>query len=325
MKAKIDDVAKMAGVSKTTVSRVLNQRGYLSKKTINKVHEAMDKLNYHPNVVARQLFKQETKLIGLIFPTVNNPFFGQLVASMEKRLFNKGFKVLIGNSMNDPEKEKLYLQQLMAHQVDGLIVGAHNSGIEEYENSNLPIIAVDRIVNPDIPIISSDNYQGGKIATELLIHSGAKTIIHTNDPSNLTSPGQKRREAYLDTMKQNGLNPIIYPLDFNLESYQKVKPINDMFKKYPNVDGIFASNDMDASQIIEIAKNKGYRIPNDLKVVGYDGSDITKILAPNLTTIIQPIDRMADQAVDMLIHRIKDSNYGFNTVFPVQLWRGGTV
>ena len=107
MKEKIDDVAKLAGVSKTTVSRVMNKRGYLSEKTIKKVHDAMDELNYQPNVVARQLFKQETKLVGLIFLTDNNPFFGQLVATIEKKLFSKGFKVLLGDSMNDPEKEKL--------------------------------------------------------------------------------------------------------------------------------------------------------------------------------------------------------------------------
>ena len=182
MKAKIDDVAKLAGVSKTTVSRVMNKRGYLSEKTIKKVHDAMDELNYQPNVVARQLFKQETKLVGLIFPTVNNPFFGQLVATIEKKLFSKGFKVLLGDSMNDPEKERLYLRELMAHQVDGLIVGAHNQGIKEYQNANLPIIAIDRIMNNDIPVVSSDNYQGGKMATELLIKNGAKVIIHTNGP-----------------------------------------------------------------------------------------------------------------------------------------------
>jgi Transcriptional regulators len=230
MKAKIDDVAKLAGVSKTTVSRVMNKRGYLSDKTIKKVHDAMDELNYHPNVVARQLFKQETKLVGLIFPTVNNPFFGQLVSEMEKRLFNLGFKVLIGDSMNDPKKEKLYLQELMTHQVDGLIVGAHNQGIEEYKNTNLPIVAIDRIMNKDIPVVSSDNYLGGQLATQLLIDNGAKIIIHTNDPQNIKSPAQKRRSAYEDTMIKNGLKPIVYTLDFDSNTDTKINSIKKSLK-----------------------------------------------------------------------------------------------
>lgn len=325
MKVKIDDVAKLAGVSKTTVSRVMNKRGYLSEKTVKKVHEAMEQLDYQPNVVARQLFKQETKLVGLIFPTVNNPFFGQLVAAMEKRLFAKGYKVLLGDSMNDPEKEKMYLQELMAHQVDGLIVGAHNQGIKEYEHANLPVVAIDRIMNMDIPVISSDNYQGGVLATELLIKSGAKTIIHTNGPLSLETPAQKRREAYNDTMIKHGLTPKVYTLDFNISFEQK----NQLFKKilieHPEIDGMFISNDVDAAQVIDIASNLGRRIPEDLKIVGYDGAETTRILVPNLTTIVQPIDEMAKKAVDMLIERMSNENSGHDLVLPVQVWRGKTV
>lgn len=325
MRAKIDDVAKLAGVSKTTVSRVMNRRGYLSEKTIKKVHDAMDELNYRPNVVARQLFNQETKLVGLIFPTVNNPFFGQLVAEMEKLLFSKGFKVLIGDSMNDPKKEKQYLLDLMAHQVDGLIVGAHNQGIAEYDNANLPIVAIDRIMNQDIPVVSSDNYQGGKLATELLIDRGAKIIIHTNGPKELKSPAQRRRTAYEDTMVEHGLKPITYTTDFNTDNVKTVKFIKQIFTEHPDVEGMFISNDMLAAEVIDVATDLGYRIPEDLKVVGYDGADMTRILLPNLTTIIQPINQMAKVAVDMLIARMNDDHLAHNQILPVKVWNGKTV
>ena len=132
MRPKLEDVAKRANVSKTTVSRVLNNRGYLSQETITRVYQAMKELNYQPNVVARQLYQKKTQLIGLLFPTIANPFFGELSAELEKRLYNEGFKVLIGNSMNDPKKEADYLNQLLSKQVDGLIVGTHNQGIKEY-------------------------------------------------------------------------------------------------------------------------------------------------------------------------------------------------
>ena len=180
MKPKLDDVAKLANVSKTTVSRVLNKRGYLSQETIDKVYDAMEKLNYQPNTVARQLYNKKTNIIGLLFPAVSNPFFGELVEELEKKLYSQGYKVIIGNSMNDPEKEKNYLNQLLSNQVDGLIVGTHNQNIQQYQNENLPIVAIDRIMNQDIPVIESDNYSGGKQATERLIQKGAKKIIHTN-------------------------------------------------------------------------------------------------------------------------------------------------
>ena len=111
-RVKLQDVAKLAGVSVTTVSRVLNNRGYLSKQTINKVHQAMEELNYRPNAVARQLYKQRTDLVGLVFPTVNNPFFGQLEAELETRLYELGYRVVMGNSQNNPGKEEQYLQLL---------------------------------------------------------------------------------------------------------------------------------------------------------------------------------------------------------------------
>jgi len=324
MKVKMEDVAKLAGVSKTTVSRVLNKRGYLSTETVKKVHAAMDELNYRPNVVAQQLFKQETKLVGLIFPTVNNPFYGQLVATMETQLFKQGFKVLIGNSMNDSNKERLYLQELMAHQVDGLIIGSHNRGVEEYKHTNLPIVAIDSIMNKDIPVVSSDNYMGGTLATELLVDHGCQVIIHTNDPEAIKSPAQRRRQAYEDTMTKHGLQPIVYTLDFDLNKIEKQKRIREIFHEHPDVDGMFISNDMDAAMIMDIATQLGRQIPDDLKIVGYDGADITKMLLPNLTTIVQPIDDMASSAVETLLRRITDSHYRNDQAFPVTVWQGKT-
>lgn len=327
MTVKIDDVAKLAGVSKTTVSRVLNKRGSLSEKTIKKVYDAMDELNYRPNVIARQLFKQETKLIGLIFPTVTSPFFGQLISSIQKQLFNQGYRVLIGDSKNDSRIERKYLQELLAHQVDGLIVGSHNSGIDEYNNPNMPIVAIDRRVNDDIPIISSNNYMGGLMATELLIKKGARKIIHTNDPKNLVGPpqNQERKRAYVDSMIEHGLTPIVYSIDYNFSDSKKRQIIEKIFQEHPDVDGMFVSNDVDACRVLNVARHLGYKIPEDFKLVDFDGADLTKITVPDLTTIVQPIDKMAEYAVDMLIKRIKTPSYGHDKMFPVGLWNGETV
>lgn len=325
MVVKIDDVARLAGVSKTTVSRVLNSRGYLSEATIKKVHDAMESLDYHPNAVARQLFKKETKLVGLIFPTVDNPFFGQLVAALEKKLFDAGFKVLIGNSMNDPQKEETYLKELISNQVDGLIVGAQNRGIEEYHNTNLPVVAIDRVMNEDIPVIASDNYMGGKLATELLINSGAKNIVNTDGPINLETPAHRRRDAYEKVMLEHGLIPHTSLIDFNWDIDKKTQAVNDIFKQYPQVDGIFATNDTDAALIWQIATKLGYKVPKDLKIVGYDGANSTRILLPELTTIEQPIEQMADVAVKTLISRIHDEKVDLEHILPVKVWRGQSV
>lgn len=322
---KLEDVAKLAGVSKTTVSRVLNNRGYLSEKTKAKVYDAMQNLHYQPNAVARQLYNKETKLIGLIFPTIANPFFGEMAFQLETKLFNKGYKVLIGNSKNDPLKEKEYLQQLIANQVDGLIVGAHNYGIEEYRNANLPIVAIDRVMNEDIPVVSSDNYDGGKKAMALLFARGAKHIIHTNGPANLPSPALERQRAYEDAMHAHHLPTTVYTVDLEVSDNQKREVFRQIFEEHPQVDAIFASNDVDASLIINVAKEFDRHVPADLLVVGYDGTEVDRLFQPELTTIVQPIESMATAAVETLLSRIAGAQTPLNIVLPVTIHHGETA
>ncbi|EOG31665.1 LacI family DNA-binding transcriptional regulator [Enterococcus faecium] len=324
MRPKLEDVAKRANVSKTTVSRVLNNRGYLSQKTIDNVYKAIEELNYQPNVVARQLFQKKTNIVGLLFPTVANPFFSELVEALEKKLYEIGYKVLIGNSMNNKEKETNYLNQLLSDQVDGLIVGTHNQGIQEYKYQNLPIVAIDRVMNEDIPVVESDNYNGGKLATKLLIAQGAKNIIHTNGPIDLQTPANRRRLAYEDTMKAYQLIPRTVTLDFNISYVKKKQIFFQMFEDYPKIDGIFASNDIDAALILQVAKKKGLNVPADLLVVGYDGTLMTRSILPDLTTVIQPINDIADTAVAILMKRINKEETKKEYILPVTLWMGKT-
>ena len=136
MRPKLTDVAKKAGVSVTTVSRVINDYGYISQKTRDKVFAAMEELNYQPNSLARSLHGKSTNLVGLIFPAITNPFFAELVEKIEQKLFSEGYKVILCNAGSDKEKEREYLKMLLANQVDGIIAGAHNLGIDEYNRAN---------------------------------------------------------------------------------------------------------------------------------------------------------------------------------------------
>lgn len=288
---KLEDVAKMAGVSKTTASRVLNNRGYLSDKTIAKVHEAMEKLHYRPNAVARQLFKQKTNLVALVFPTVNDPFFAELEAKLEKRFDHFNYQVLMGNSQNNPQKERHYLRLLLNHQVDGLIVGSHNLNIPEYREIDRPVVSIERIINKQIPVISSDNYQGGMLAAQRLIDDGCQHIIHTNYPTNIASPNLLRRRAYEDLMHAHNRQPITYDVSFDVSDQEKKKIFRKMFREHPEVDGIFADNDTNASLIIKVGKEFNRHVPDDLKVVGFDGAEITQKLSPELTTIRHKVNQ----------------------------------
>lgn len=318
---KMTDVAALAGVSPTTVSRVINRRGYLSEKTINKVEEAMRKLNYRPNMVARQLQSQRTMTIGILVPTVANPFFGELTFKLERYFFNAGFKVLIGNAENDIKKERLYLQQLLARQVDGLVIATHNhqQQIPEYQNANLPIVSVDRYLRSTIPNVSSDNYAGGRLATEELIRRGATHIIHTDSVERFNKRDYLRQQAYQDVMKEHGLEPITYKIDFDSKPELMHRLFNRIFDEHPEVDGFFTSNDMDAIQLLQVARQRGVAVPDDIQVIGYDGVPTTTRLVPELSTIVQPLDAMAKMAVNILQKEINGEKVTGSHALPVTL------
>ncbi len=327
MKPKIEDVAKLAGVSPTTVSRVLNNRGYISKETRENVHKAMNELNYFPNDVARSLFNKRTNLIGLIFPTTSNPFFGELIFHIENICALLGYRVLLCNSLNQIEKEEKYLEMLMRNQVDGIIVGTHNQGILDYHKQNLPVVAIDRYLSETVPIVSSDNYAGGKIATELLLSKGCQSIILIDGSIELETPAKLRRKAYEDVMKKYGKAPITFEVreTFNHRSQQEV--MNQILDEYPDLDGVFASNDLFAATFITEAKKREKKIPSDIKVIGYDGTETCQIMMPELTTIQQPIEQIAKTATDILIKEIEGEFTQFprETRLPIRLIEGSTT
>jgi LacI family sucrose operon transcriptional repressor len=316
VKPKISDVAKVAGVSPTTVSRVLNNRGYIGKETREKVHEAMEKINYYPNDIARSLYIKKTFLIGVIFPTTSNPFYGQLIFHLENYANSLGYKVLLCNSQGREDKEKSYLQMLQRNQVDGVIAGAHNRGIEEYDIPNLPVVGFDRYLSKNTPVVSSDNYDGGRLASQLLIDKGCKNIIHINGPIDLETPANLRREAYEKVMRDNQLTPITYETTRDNEEV-----IKRLFDDHPEVDGIFASDDLIAANVMREARKRNISIPNDLKLIGYDGTQTTRILLPELSTIEQPIKDIAEKCVDILIKQIDGEREDIqqHTILPVRL------
>jgi LacI family transcriptional regulator, sucrose operon repressor len=327
MKPKIEDVARLAGVSPTTVSRVLNNRGYISNVTREKVQKAMNELNYFPNDVARSLFNKRSNLIGLIVPTTKNPFFGELTFHLENICASQGYKVLLCNSLNKIEKEEKYLEMLLRNQVDGIIVGTHNRGILDYHKQNLAVVAIDRYLSETIPVVSSDNYEGGKIATDLLISKGCKCIILIDGVGELETPAMLRRKAFVDVMEKHDRVPIIYevPEVFDQKSQQAV--ISKLFQECPEVDGVFATNDLFAASFINEAQKYGKNVPEQIKVVGYDGTETVQTLLPGLTTVKQPIDEIAKTAIEILLKELEGdfSDLPIETRLPVRLLKGSTV
>ena len=321
MVAKLTDVAKLAGVSPTTVSRVINKKGYLSEKTIQKVNEAMRELGYKPNNLARSLQGKSAKLIGLIFPKISHVFYAELIDKLEHELFKKGYKTIICNSEHDSEKEREYIEMLEANQVDGIISGSHNLGIEDYNRVTAPIISFDRNLSPDIPVVSSDNYGGGVLAAQTLVKTGAKDIIMITGNDNSNSPTGLRHAGFASILPDA---PIInVSSDFSpVRKEMEIK--NILTQQKP--DAIFASDDLTAILIINIAKELGISVPDQLKVIGYDGTYFIENYYPQLTSVKQPLEEIAFLCVELLLQKIDGKKVATTGYFlPVTLLPGKSI
>lgn len=321
MVAKLTDVAELAGVSPTTVSRVINKKGYLSEKTIQKVKDAMRELGYKPNNLARSLQGKSAKLIGLIFPKISHVFYSELIDKLEHELFKKGYKTIICNSEHDSEKEREYLEMLEANQVDGIISGSHNLGIEDYNRVTAPIISFDRNLSPNIPVVSSDNYAGGVLAAQALAKTGAKSVIMITGNDNSNSPTGLRHAGFASIFPKA---PIIN-ISSDFSPVRKEMEIKNILTQQ-KPDAIFASDDLTAILIINIAKELGISVPDQLKVIGYDGTYFIENYYPQLTTIKQPLEEIAFLCVELLLQKIEGKKVATTGYFlPVTLLPGKSI
>ncbi|RSK26172.1 LacI family transcriptional regulator [Bacillus sp. HMF5848] len=326
----IKDVAQRAGVSITTVSRVLNNRGYISKETRRKVEEAMTEINYSPNEIARALQKSQSYILGMIVPDSNHPFFSELIKHVEIYANEKNYKVLICNSLDQPEKEEKYIRMMKENRVDGIIMCSHTLDVNEYKKVNSPIVTFDRIISNQFPYVASDNFRGGELATTHLIQSGCKRLLHISGPLKLDLLANRRTDAFLVTcLRHKVSHHVIEGSQDNLtfEYFHNFikSEIADTLSEY---DGVFCTNDMVAYALFLYATENGIKIPEQLKIVGYDYHSFTRMLqTPKLTTIAQPVNRLGKVLSSTIINMIenKDADTINNSVVDVELIKGHTT
>lgn len=328
--AGIKDVAKKAGVSVTTVSRVMNNRGYIGEETRKKVEEAIKALDYSPNQIARSLLSNQSHLIGLIVPEIRHPFFSEMMHWVEYYASLKNYKIIICNSVNDKEKEQGYLQMLKEHRADGVIMCSHTLDTEVYQNLTIPIVSFDRIISTKIPYVASDNYHGGEIATHHLIEQGCKKLLHISGPLDFEMLSNRRFDAFQMTANRHDIEwKVIEGANVDAtfeENYRFIEEeVGTLLSEF---DGVFCSNDLMAYALAIYASRNNIPVPDHLKIIGYDYHSFTRMLqTPKLTTIRQPIELLAKQLVRSLIKRIENNekNVDERTIFDIELIQGETT
>lgn len=303
----IKDVAKIAGVSVATVSRAINNADSVTDETKKKVMEAIEKTGYQQNMLGRNLRCNKTNIILVMLTTIVNSYCAKLVNSIENEAKNHGYSVMICATNNDPETENRYINFVKNKFVDGIII--LNSVMEKSEiiklSSSFPVVQCSEYIDKQrTPYVTIDNKKAAYDAVSMLIKMGRKKILHIGVNNNLIST-KERFEGYKLALLENGI-----PFDKSLVIYGNYGYRNahqityDYFKDSLKADAVFAISDKMAAGTITSLKELGYKVPEDVCVIGFDNTDVTYIYNPTITTVAQPHKEMGKAAFNMLLKRI---------------------
>lgn len=319
--ATLKDVAQRAGVTVTTISRMLNHRVNVSPKTRARIEQAMLELDYQPNEIAQSLIKQRSNIIGLIVPSARNFFFSMIIDCIERYAALSGYKLLLCISNLELRKEKEYFNMLKSNKVAGVILTCHTQNLEEHITLTQPIVALDHTVSHKIPSICADDYDGGRLAAEHLLERGCGQLAYISGSTSPSVEADTRYAGFRDACRALGAAP---PVVVNASEQQFIAMRYDdlvkaLFLRYPGVDGVFASNDIIAAQILQYCAEADIPVPRKLKVVGYDDVELASLCFPRLTTIRQPVEAICKNAVEYVVCAANGETVPHNVTFPVEL------
>ena len=305
----IKDIAKILGVSPSTVSRALKDHPDISEETRNLVKTFAQKVNYRPNALALSLRSQKTKTLGLIIPEIVHHFFSSVISGMEDLAYGEGYHVMICQSAENFHREVINTQALLDLRVDGLLVSVSKTTkdfthLKNAMQDGTPIVFFDRICDQiDTDKIVIDDFEGARIATTHLIETGAQKILHLSAPPHLLI-GKNRYEGYCQALKNHRIKvdeKLVLKCDTREDVLSLQKHILELA---PKIDGIFAVNDSTAIAAMQVLQENGFKIPNDIGVVGFGDGPNATISSPTLTTVEQKGYEMGREAVRLLIQRL---------------------
>ncbi|MBA5760979.1 substrate-binding domain-containing protein [Vibrio sp. 404] len=309
--ATMKDIARLAGVSTSTVSHVINQSRYVSEEISERVNRAAQELNYTPSALARSLKMNRTKTLGMLMTTSTNPFFGEVVKGVERCCYQKGYNLILCNTEGDQQRMKSSINTLLQKRVDGMILmcsSLEGERIEIFDKyPDVPVVVMDwgpMLFTSDK--IQDNSLQGGYMAAKHLIECGHTQIGCITGPLN-RHQAQMRYEGYKRALNEAGLE--FHPnwiIESNFECEGGYEAFNRMYSKGTLPTAIFVCNDMMAMGVMNAAHEKGLSVPDDFSIIGYDDIHIAKYMSPPLSTIHQPKYRLGQAAVETLLCKLEN-------------------
>lgn len=297
----------------------MNGTANVNEEKKERVLRAISETGFVPNEVARSLFRKSAKIIGLVLPDIDNPFFTQLADAIEKEADANGYRVILYNTRNDFEKEKMALQMLTSMNADGIIFTRTNEKLQPFVAATpIPVVVTDTVFSGGhaSAYVHCDFYQGGRMATEYLLECGCQKIVCMKGPQTLSS-ARARYVGYRDVCRERGIQERTVDTDYSFN--MGLTAAEEMLEKYPDVDGIVACNDMVAISAYKVLHKNHIPVPDQVQIIGFDDIFLSTLLTPELTTITQPIKAIGAKAAELIIHSDVQEMNMEKYIFPVAL------
>jgi DNA-binding LacI/PurR family transcriptional regulator len=308
----IKDIARMLGISVSTVSRALKDHPDISADTKEKVNEIARKLNYRPNALALGLKSNRSNTIGVIIPEIVHFFFSSVISGIEDVAYEAGYNVMVCQTNEMYERETMVAKALLDHRVDGVLVSIAKTStkfdhLTLFQDNGIPLVFFDRVCSCiDTDAVVVDDYKGAYMATEHLISVGCRNIVHLSAPENLLI-GKLRKEGYCRALEAYNLPVDPYNMYLCDTREKAVEKIPRILARIPVPDGFFAVNDSTAIAVIQEVRKAGLRVPEDIAVVGFGDGPVATISCPTLTTVEQNGYEIGYEAARFLLDRITKS------------------
>ncbi len=306
----MQDIAERAGVSKATVSRVINNPARVSEKTRAKVMTVVSELGYSPNHLAAGLRQGRSKNIAVLLPDITNPYFAPIVQSIEQVAMAQGYSVILNDTQDDPELEKKFASMIFTRQIDGIITNSARlpfpASLDKSPQALPPMINASEFCDIENVIkVGVDNYQIGRDATEYLLQEGHTAIAVLAGPENQHSSVERLR-GFADVLQEHNLpfpSEWVFHSDYSMAAGDQGARSLMQWRERPSA--IFSFGDLASFGVMHALRELGYRIPDDVSVMSVDGIAMGEYFAPPLTTIAQPLTEIGRTSAELLINLIE--------------------
>ena len=331
----LKDIARILELSPSTVSRALKDHPDINEETKRLVKTFAEKVNYRPNALALSLRRQKTNTIGLIIPEIVHHFFSSVISGIEDLAYGEGYNVMICQSNENYQREVIDTQALIDHRVDGILVSISKttkdfSHLKMAHENGIPMVFFDRICEDILTDrVITDDFKGAHIATSHLIDRGCRNILHLAAPQHLII-GSQRKEGYIKALQDTNI-PVDEDLIVKCDTREYVASLREHLLKLiqeKKVTGIFAVNDSTAIAAMQMLQSAGYKIPDDIKVIGFGDGPNAEIACPPLTTVEQKGYETGREAMRLLLQRLENPgieiNYSTKVLTPTLKQRQST-